>query len=159
MKISIVKFDSTVAVDGVSRSVDLSALDAKISSVHYDTSSHTGTVKFVVNLVPALPDQNLGKVNFSNLFNRYLQAWKAFDAPVRTPQQIADDNAAQMENSNANLAREFTKIDPVIRYLVTHTPAECAAYVQLNVTNLATAKDMLAKFAMALSVLARQQFK
>lgn len=51
------------------------------------------------------------------------------------------------------------KAEPVIQYLVSHTPAECAAYVNANVTTLAQAKDMLAKFAMALSVLARRELR
>ena len=49
--------------------------------------------------------------------------------------------------------------EAAIVYLVTHTPAECAAYVEANVTNLAQAKVMLGKFAMALSVLARRELR
>lgn len=55
--------------------------------------------------------------------------------------------------------RNEAKLNPTLRYLVTHTPAECAAKVQADVTDLATAKDMLAHFAVALCVLARGQLR
>lgn len=146
---------SGVNIDAVFRPLVMTDFPANIIGVLFSTASNTGIVQFV----DAVPEA-IGKQKFEQLYMRYVQRWKAAGTPpIRTPAQITEDNAAQLENSNDNLAREFTKIDPVIRYLVTHTPAECAAYVQLNVTNLATAKDMLAKFAMALSVLARQQLK
>ena len=56
-------------------------------------------------------------------------------------------------------AKAAGKSDTVIQYLVTHTPAECAAYVAANVNNLADAKAFLGKVAIALSVLARREFR
>ena len=61
---------------------------------------------------------------------------------------VADASAVTVVKANA-----------VINYLVTHTPAECAAKVQTDVTNLATAKDMLAHFAQALCVLAKDRLR
>jgi NAD(P)-dependent dehydrogenase (short-subunit alcohol dehydrogenase family) len=58
-----------------------------------------------------------------------------------------------------NSAKEYAKADAVIQYLVNHTPAECADYVQANVTDLASAKQFLKKVAMALSVLARSELR
>lgn len=58
-----------------------------------------------------------------------------------------------------NSAKEYAKTDAVIQYLVNHTPAECADYVQANVTDLASAKQFLKKVAMALSVLARRELR
>lgn len=51
------------------------------------------------------------------------------------------------------------KADAAIQYLVTHTPAECYAYVQNNVTNLATATAFLGKMAMVLSIIAKDRLK
>lgn len=51
------------------------------------------------------------------------------------------------------------KADATIQYLVTHTPAECYTKVQNDVTNLAQAKDVLGRLAMAVSVLARRQLR
>ena len=51
------------------------------------------------------------------------------------------------------------KADVAIQYLVTHTPAECYAYVQNNVTNLATATAFLGKVAMVLSIIAKDRLK
>ena len=70
----------------------------------------------------------------------------AFLAP--SAQSVADASAVTVVKANA-----------VITYLVTHTPAECAAKVQTDVTNLATAKDMLAHFAQALCVLAKDRLR
>jgi hypothetical protein len=56
-------------------------------------------------------------------------------------------------------AKQASKADAVIQYLVTHTPAECDAYVHTNVTNLATAVALLGKMAMVLSVLARAELQ
>jgi len=51
------------------------------------------------------------------------------------------------------------KLDAVIQYLVTHTPDECAQYVESNVTDLASAKAFLKIVAKALSVLARRELR
>lgn len=51
------------------------------------------------------------------------------------------------------------KADAAIQYLITHTPAECYAYVQTNVTNLATAVSFLGKIAMVLSVIAKERLR
>ena len=56
-------------------------------------------------------------------------------------------------------AKTTVKGDAVIQYLVTRTPAEINTYVQTNVTSLATAKDLLAKLAVAVSVLARRDLR
>jgi len=74
-------------------------------------------------------------------------AEEAVAAPIRA--QVAADVIA------ANSA----KSDNVIQYLVTHTPDECAQYVQDNVTDLASAKAFLKNVAKALSVLARKELR
>lgn len=79
------------------------------------------------------------------------------DAQARTAAEASDPErlrAIEDEESRAT-----AKADNVIRYLVTHTPAECAAYVNANVNNLADAKAFLGKVAMVLSVLARREFR
>lgn len=52
---------------------------------------------------------------------------------------------------------EQTKVigDIVIKYLTTHTAEEINTYIQTNVTSLATAKDVLAKLAVAIGVILR----
>jgi hypothetical protein len=69
----------------------------------------------------------------------------------------------EIDAINANIAEQAAissaKADAVIQYLVSHTPAECAAYVASNVTNLATATALLQKFAMALCVLSKDKLK
>jgi hypothetical protein len=56
-------------------------------------------------------------------------------------------------------AKDYAKAQPVITYLVNHTPSECEAYVAANATNLATAVNMLQKFAVALCVLSKKEFR
>lgn len=55
-------------------------------------------------------------------------------------------------------ARDYARADNVINYLRTHTPQECETYVQKNVTDLASAKALLKKFAIALCVISKQTF-
>jgi hypothetical protein len=52
--------------------------------------------------------------------------------------------------------KDIAKADAVVAYMMTHTPAECAGYVNTNVTSLATAKDLLSKFAIALCVISKR---
>lgn len=56
-------------------------------------------------------------------------------------------------------AVQSAKADPVIQYLVNHTPDECFNKVQADVTDLASAKQMLGRFARALSVIAREKLR
>jgi len=56
-------------------------------------------------------------------------------------------------------AKTIAKGDTVIQYLRDHTPEEVEAYVQTNVTDLASARTMMKKFAVALCVLAKQEFR
>ena len=51
------------------------------------------------------------------------------------------------------------KGNPVIQYLVTHTPAQCVTKINTDVTDLASAKVMLGNFAQALCVLARDKLR
>lgn len=75
-----------------------------------------------------------------------------------------EEAAAQAErNSPTTVLRaaetadaESVKSDATINYLRTHTPAECYTKVQNDVSNLAEAKQMMGRFAMALSILTRR---
>lgn len=86
------------------------------------------------------------------------------DAPyvINTPkpQDVIDKQNAEKARQIADeAATTYAKAAPVITYLATHTPQECEAYVAANVTDLASAKGLLGKFAIALCVLARREFK
>lgn len=86
-----------------------------------------------------------------------LTAEEIADAEARATAEANDPERLQAIADEGN--RATAKSDNVIQYLVTHTPAECAAYVNANVNNLADAKAFLGKVAMALSVLARREFR
>jgi hypothetical protein len=66
-----------------------------------------------------------------------------------TPEEIEKAARAQMIT---DLRAEST-----ITHLRTHTPSEAAAYVNANVTDLASAKNVLAKLAMICAYLARER--
>lgn len=159
MKIHIIRATSSVLVDGEARVIDMTDMDADINFVHFDTATHRGQIEYAGAPQNAQSTKAIGKQQFDLLFGKYVQRWKTAGAPARTPQKIAADAAAQAQALADMQAVVSAKADPVINYLVTHTPAECAQYVQTNVTNLATAKDVLAKMAMALSVLARSSLR
>lgn len=83
-----------------------------------------------------------------------------------TPEEIAAipavpaEKLALLEQIQADEAqKESAKLDTVIRYLVTHTPEEIVTYVNTNVTDLASAKNVLGKLAVAVSVLAKKELR
>lgn len=75
--------------------------------------------------------------------------------PVIPPTQAELD--AQADLAARETMRNALRADSVVQYLRTHTPAECAAYVNSNVTDLASAKNVLAKLAMICAYLARER--
>ncbi len=81
------------------------------------------------------------------------------DAVARTAAEEAVAAPIREQAAADVIAANSAKSDNVIQYLVTHTPAECAQYVQDNVTDLASAKAFLKTVAMALSVLARKELR
>ena len=80
-----------------------------------------------------------------------------------TAQEVSDYQALIAQAQSVVVADQSAissaKADAVIQYLVSHTPAECSAYVATNVTNLATAVSLLQKIAMALCVLSKDKLK
>jgi hypothetical protein len=104
--------------------------------------------------VPAAPTATQVAEGYSDTITA-IDATRTYLVRDKTPAELAADE--QAADDAAALA--YAKADTVIRYLVTHTPAEIEAYVQTNVTNLATAKDMLAKFGVALSVIAKDRLR
>ena len=65
--------------------------------------------------------------------------------------------AALAELEARHAARVAMRADVTVHYLRTHTPAECAAWVNANVTDLASAKNVLSKLAMICAYLARER--
>lgn len=80
-------------------------------------------------------------------------------APPPTAEALAAIAAREARQAADSAAREAAKADTVIQYLRDHTPAECEAYVQANVTDLASARALMKKFAVALCVLAKQNLR
>lgn len=78
-----------------------------------------------------------------------------WDFDVPSAAEAADIAAAQALTQ----CLEIAKADTVVQYLRDHTTAECEAYVQANVTDLASARQMLKKFAVALCILAKQNLR
>jgi hypothetical protein len=75
-------------------------------------------------------------------------------------QKIHDESAVQANQAaNDAQAAQLAKAEPVVKYLVTHTPAEIESYVAANVTDLASARTMLRKLAVAVSVLAKRELR
>lgn len=77
------------------------------------------------------------------------------DAVARTAREAPVIAQAAADSA----AKDSAKLDPVIQYLVSHTPDECAKYVQDNVVDLPSAKAFLKNVAKALSVLARRELR
>lgn len=80
-------------------------------------------------------------------------------AIARAAQEDAEQAPILAQQAADTAAKDAAKLDAVIQYLVSHTPDECAQYVQDNVVDLASARAFLKKVAMALSVLARRDLR
>ena len=76
----------------------------------------------------------------------------------KSQEQLDAITAQKAKIADKQTSLEVAKGDDVINYLRNHTPAECEAYVQADVTDLASAKALLKKFAVALCVLSKQNF-
>jgi hypothetical protein len=59
----------------------------------------------------------------------------------------------------AAAAAEFAKSDPTVQFLRDHTPEQCEAFVQNNVTDLASARALMKKFAVILCLLAKRELR
>lgn len=146
MKITLIRNDGVVLVDGRAFHVDLSDLPANIHAVQWDGAK--GHIEYINQANKSIASP----AAFQPWVARWQAARDAADAPhVPTADEIAQEQQRQADTA----ARDAVKADAIIKYLATHTPNECNAYVQANVTNLADAKTLLGKFAMALSVLVR----
>ena len=92
----------------------------------------------------------------------YLAHWQAGgevdaapppEAIVLPPEEVA----ARQELADRATMRAAMRADAVIQFLRTHTPAEAEAWVQANVTDLASARNALGKLAMIVAYLARER--
>lgn len=72
-----------------------------------------------------------------------------------TPEELA----AEAAQKALIAAKAEAQADNIVQYLRDHTPAECARYVQDNVTDLASAKAFLKKVAIVLCVLSKESLR
>ena len=76
---------------------------------------------------------------------------------TRKAQEQLDDVTARKAKQAAKVeAKAENAESATVRYLNTHTAAEIANYVDTNVTNLATAKTVIARLAVAVGVILRE---
>ena len=84
-------------------------------------------------------------------------AWLAEgNTPLPIDPPTPEELAAVAAQEALIAAKAEAKADNVVQYLRDHTTAECAQYVQDNVTDLASAMAFLKKVAMVLSVLSKE---
>jgi hypothetical protein len=83
---------------------------------------------------------------------------EAEDAPVtpETQEQIDARIAAELRAQALADAKLAAQADTTVQYLRDHTVAEVDAYIQANVTDLASAKVMLRRFGAVLCVLTKE---
>ena len=123
----------------------------------YKDAQGTQYTKVPAELYEEIPDPVRGDDAFN--YNQEIE-----DAPylIVTPKSQEQIDAVLAERARVAADAEsldYAKAAPVIKYLATHTPAECEDYVQTNVTDLASAKTMMKHFAVALCVIARREFR
>ena len=76
---------------------------------------------------------------------------------VNTPAPTQAELDAIAEQAARKAMRDALQVDATVTFLRRHTPTEAAAWVQTNVTDLASAKNVLVKLAMIVSYLARER--
>ena len=74
---------------------------------------------------------------------------------VQNAQRAAAAAQAATQATAAAAALQAALLDPTVQFLITNTPAACYAQVQTMVIDLPSAKDMMGRFAMVLSVVAK----
>jgi len=74
-----------------------------------------------------------------------LKSQEQIDAIIAEKQRLADASTAKAENAE----------NATIKYLTTHNAAQIATYVQNNVTDLASAKVVIARLAIAVGAMLR----
>lgn len=82
----------------------------------------------------------------------WTQVWNVVDAS-------AEEIAARQKLAAAAAAKSDVKADAFVASFVAMTPVEVDAYIEANVTNLASAKAVLGKLALMVLILARQEFR
>jgi hypothetical protein len=77
--------------------------------------------------------------------------------PIIPP--TAEELALEAQRLADAEAKAEAKADNTVADLIVHTPLECYSKVQADVTDLASARIMLGRLAMAISVLARRELR
>lgn len=78
---------------------------------------------------------------------------------VVVPEKTPGELAAEAEQAARKTMRNTLRAEPVVDYLRTHTPLECATWVTNNVTDLASARNVISKLAMIVAYLARERLQ
>lgn len=96
--------------------------------------------------------QNLAEGTPALVGKVWTQVWNVTDA---SPEQVAVRRAIKADED----AAAAIKADSFVESFIAMTPAQVASYIDANVTNLASAKTVIAKMAMMLLLLARREFR
>jgi hypothetical protein len=84
--------------------------------------------------------------------DKYIRGWRMDPKP---PEVIARQNERALEE----LERAEIKADTLVQQFISKTPAQINAYINSQVTDLASAKDMLKIFGKILLIVARREYK
>lgn len=71
----------------------------------------------------------------------------------------AEEIAARQAKAADEAAKTDIKQDNFVNNFIAMTPAQVSAYIEANVTNLATAKAVIEKLALMVLLLARREFR
>jgi hypothetical protein len=96
---------------------------------------------------------------YNGALSRWETQWQVVALSAEELAIVAAKQAAQAQAAQDTADTDAAKADATIQYLISHTPAQCYQKVQTDVTDLASAKVMLGRMAMALSVLGRNTLR
>jgi hypothetical protein len=101
----------------------------------------------------------LEKAEFSNLLPVGCAAITDAEAAILqapTPAEQAAIDAAAALAAAYLLAKQQAKADALVTFLIDSTPAQVVTRITSDITDLASARQVIAKLAVAISVLAKQ---
>ena len=96
--------------------------------------------------------QNVVEAAPALINKEWAQQWIEVDVPA----EVVAERRAEAKDDAARLA---IKADAFVSTFVAMTPAQVTAYIEANVTNLASAKNVIEKLALMLLLLARREFR
>ena len=145
MKLTIIPSDGVVGVDRVFRSISMAGIDPAIHSIQFEDATNSGEIEYKER--GRSPDVIMDRAAFQPFIDRWTAA-APLPPPPPTPEELAEQARQQAIKDDA------LRIQLVTR-LTTATNLEISNYVDVQVTDLASARTMFKRILLILALIVR----